>query len=65
MKVNINDLDELFQAMGKYQIPTPVILDVNNRVRDWLSSGGNETDNYILNQCKYVENIINKTMGEC
>lgn len=62
--VEINNLNELIDAIGNYNVPTNVILDVDNRIKDWLMSGGNEYDNYILNQCKYVEKIINKKIGE-
>lgn len=64
MKIEIKSIDDLFKAIGKYNVPTSVVLDVNSRIKDWLASGGNEQDNYILNQCKYVEKIINKMMGE-
>ncbi|MGL5766296.1 MAG: DUF6877 family protein [Sarcina sp.] len=62
--VEINNLNDLIDAIGKYSVQLHVVNDVNNRIKDWLSSGGNENDTYILNQCKYVENIINKRMGE-
>lgn len=62
--VEINNLNQLVEAIGTYNIPQSVITDVDNRIKDWLSSGGNERDNYILNQCKYVEKIINKMIGE-
>lgn len=61
--VEINNLNQLFQAIGKYNVPTVVVLDVNSRIRDWLASGGEETDAYIISQCKYVEKIINKKLG--
>ena len=61
--VEINNLDQLFQAIGKYNVPTVVVLDVNSRIRDWLASGGEENDQYVINQCKYVEKIINKKLG--
>lgn len=63
--IEINNLNQLAEAIGSYNVPQSVITDVDNRIKDWLSSGGNEHDNYILNQCKYVEKIINKKMGEC
>lgn len=61
--VEINNLNQLFQAIGKYNVPTVVVLDVNSRIRDWLASGGEENDQYVINQCKYVEKIINKKLG--
>lgn len=61
--VEINNLDQLFQAIGKYNVPTVVVLDVNSRIRDWLASGGEENDQYVINQCKYVEKIINNKLG--
>lgn len=61
--VEINNLDDLIKAIGNYNVPVNVMIDVDNRIKDWLISGGNESDNYILNQCKYVERIINKNQG--
>lgn len=61
--VEINNLDDLIKAIGNYNVPVNVMIDVDNRIKDWLISGGNESDNYILNQCKYVERIINKNKG--
>ncbi|WMT79885.1 DUF6877 family protein [Terrisporobacter mayombei] len=61
--IEINNLNELIEAIGKYSVPQHVMIDVDNRIKDWLISGGNESDNYILNQCKYVERIINKNQG--
>lgn len=58
--VNINNLSELVQVVDEHNVPTHIIQDVDNRIKDWLLSGGNEYDSYILNQCKYVEKYINK-----
>lgn len=57
--VEINNLEDMLKVIGNYNIPINVLLDVDNRIKDWLASGGKEDDNYIINQCKYIERIIN------
>lgn len=34
-----------------------VIVDVNDRITDWIASGGNEDDPYIEQQVRYAENV--------
>lgn len=50
---------EFKEALVKYNIPPEVVNDVNKRISDWLSSGGNLDDPYIKQQWKYIENYIN------
>ncbi|WP_294377737.1 DUF6877 family protein [uncultured Clostridium sp.] len=40
-------------------IPTVALKDIGTRISDWLSSGGKETDQYIKQQFRYAENLIN------
>lgn len=40
-------------------LPIHALEDINKRISDWLSSGGNPEDNYIQNQYRYAENILN------
>ena len=55
---NIKTHEELEIAFSRYDIPIEIINDVNNRISDWLESGGNITDSYIKQQFRYVENYI-------
>lgn len=42
-------------------VPNPmkvtVLMDINNRVTDWMGTGGKEDDPYIQQQVRYAENI--------
>ncbi|EEM02030.1 hypothetical protein bmyco0002_56490 [Bacillus pseudomycoides] len=40
------------------QLPLPVLQDINQRVGDWLASGGNENDEYIGQQLRYAQRIV-------
>lgn len=40
-------------------IPAVALKDISGRISDWLSSGGKETDQYIKQQFRYAENLIN------
>ncbi|WP_376700217.1 DUF6877 family protein [Listeria booriae] len=37
------------------QVPLVVLEDVNNRIRDWILSGGNATDNYVKQKVEYAK----------
>lgn len=55
--MKINSIQELVATPG---IPVGVIHDINNRITDWLASGGKITDPYIQPQYRYAERFINK-----
>lgn len=40
------------------ELPYPVLRDINDRVRDWLASGGGENDPYIARQLRYAQNYL-------
>jgi hypothetical protein len=40
------------------QLPLPVLLDINQRIGDWLASGGKETDPYIEQQLRFARRFI-------
>jgi hypothetical protein len=40
------------------QLPLVVIQDINQRVGDWLASGGNENDPYIEQQLRFAKHFI-------
>ncbi|MEC3018125.1 hypothetical protein P9Z80_12610 [Bacillus cereus] len=41
------------------QLPLVVLQDINQRIGDWLATGGNENDPYIGQQLRFVENYLN------
>lgn len=41
-----------------HKLPIVALEDINNRIKDWIVSGGNKTDPYIYQQLMYAENII-------
>jgi len=40
------------------QLPLVVLQDINQRVGDWLATGGNEDDSYIGQQLRFAENYL-------
>lgn len=42
-----------------HKIPIVALEDINGRIKDWIVSGGKESDPYIHQQLRYAENIIN------
>lgn len=58
-KVEINNIQQLNDALNKYNIPFDILSDVDRRICDWMDTGGNEDDAYIKQQYRYVENFIN------
>lgn len=45
--------------ISKLDLPLNVLQDVNKRINDWLSMGGNEEDPYIQRQIEYAEMVAN------
>ncbi|WP_131042968.1 DUF6877 family protein [Clostridioides difficile] len=58
-KVYINNIQQLNDALNKYNIPFSVLNDVDRRITNWFADGGNENDTYIKQQYRYIENFIN------
>ena len=50
-------MDELNYLVLNYNIPFHITEDVSRRVTDWIASGGNEDDGYIMQQVIYIKNI--------
>lgn len=40
------------------KLPLPVLQDINNRIRDWIVSGGEENDEYIGQQLRYAQRVV-------
>ncbi|MDN9012815.1 DUF6877 family protein [Brevibacillus laterosporus] len=49
-------LEQITKIMG--QLPLEVLLDINQRIGDWLASGGKEDDLYIQQQLRYAERFL-------
>ena len=43
-----------------HQLPTDIMLDIKQRIQDWICSGGSYDDEYIKQQFKYARNVLNK-----
>ena len=56
MIIQIKNMEDLINNLK--HLPTAAISDINKRITDWMSSGGNLEDGYIKQQFKYAENII-------
>lgn len=41
------------------KLPLCMLQDINNRIRDWIVSGGNEDDEYIGQQLRFAQNYLN------
>ncbi|MEH7462255.1 DUF6877 family protein [Bacillus thuringiensis] len=41
-------------------LPIEVLQDINQRVRGWLASGGNENDPYMEQQLRFAENVLKR-----
>lgn len=51
-------MDELNYLVSNYNIPSHITEDVSRRVTDWIASGGNEDDSYIMQQVRYIKNYL-------
>lgn len=56
MTISIRNMKDL-AANSKY-LPTAALVDINQRIGDWMESGGSIEDDYIHQQFRYAENII-------
>ena len=57
MSVKINSTSDLINNADR--LPTFVLVDINQRIGDWLASGGSMEDGYTHQQFRYAENVIN------
>lgn len=44
-------------AIG-HKLPEELLMDIDNRITDWLISGGNEDDPYVWQQLRYTERFV-------
>ncbi|MGG5740490.1 DUF6877 family protein [Bacillus cereus group sp. IBL03679] len=42
------------------KLPLVVLQDINQRVGDWLATGGNENDPYIEQQLRFAKHFFEK-----
>lgn len=55
----MNDgMKRITQLLEEYEFPTKAVLDVKQRLGDWLVSGGQPTDAYVWQQVRCLENCI-------
>lgn len=56
----MNYLERITAALEKLPEPyySKIAIDVDERIRDWMAGGGKETDAYIFQQVRYVENAV-------
>lgn len=56
---DVTPLQQITQI--SHRLPTIVLKDINQRIGDWLSSGGNESDPYIEQQLRFARRFINES----
>lgn len=49
-------IQEIAKLAG--HIPREALHDINQRIGDWLASGGNEDDPYIYQQLRYAKRFV-------
>lgn len=57
MEISINNMNDLLNNSSK--IPLEALQDIDKRVGDWLAMGGNIEDEYIKQQFRYAQRIVN------
>ncbi|PIJ97971.1 hypothetical protein CTN02_11350 [Lysinibacillus sphaericus] len=45
------------------ELPISVLVDVKQRIGDWLASGGKETDPYVKQQVVYAQKVYQAIKG--
>ncbi|KXY10350.1 DUF6877 family protein [Bacillus sp. FSL K6-0067] len=53
-------IDRIMELAPK--VPSVVLEDVMNRIKDWIVSGGKEDDSYIEQQLIFVERVAARGM---
>ncbi|MCZ1267500.1 DUF6877 family protein [Paenibacillus tundrae] len=53
-----NPMQEI--VLLSHKLPSIVLKDINQRIGDWLASGGEETDPYIEQQLRFARRFISE-----
>lgn len=62
----MNDgIKKINQLLEEYNFPIKTVLDVKQRLGDWLVSGGQPTDGYVWQQVRCLENCIKYGLAKC
>ena len=56
--IKINNFSDFFAYADR--LPVSVFKDIDKRMGDWLATGGTLEDDYIKQQFKYAERVINR-----
>lgn len=54
-KTALQQITEIVQHM-----PLNAVIDINQRIGDWIVSGGNENDPYIYQQLRFARRFVPK-----
>ena len=54
----MSPLQEINQIAN--ELPLVVLTDINNRIGDWLASGGKENDPYIEQQLRFARRFVSE-----
>lgn len=61
----MNDgMKKINQLLEEYDFPASTVLDIKQRLGDWLISGGKPTDSYVWQQVRCLENCIKYGFAE-
>lgn len=58
MKQKTNFVEEITKISS--ELPLVVLQDINQRITDWLVSGGKETDPYMEQQLRFAQRFVQK-----
>ena len=57
-------MKKINQLLEEYDFPAETVLDIKQRLSDWLVSGGKPTDAYVWQQVRCLENCIKYGFAE-
>lgn len=55
--IKINSMEDLIKYSR--ELPNDVVADIQSRIGDWIVSGGSYEDDYIKQQFRYAERVLN------
>ncbi len=55
--IKINSMEDLIKYSK--ELPNDVVADIQSRIGDWIVSGGSYEDDYIKQQFRYAERVLN------